>query len=108
MFYSGAGDFMPADDAESTRWMRKAAEQGLANAQFRLGLAYLSEIGEARAQVNLGRLTLGGVGFLQVYSAAFQWFQKAAAQGNRDGQYWTGVCHYVGFGTTIDFMQAYA
>jgi TPR repeat protein len=28
----------PEDDAEAVKWYRKAAEQGLANAQFNLGL----------------------------------------------------------------------
>ena len=36
----GSGGSVPQDDAESVKWLRLAAEQGHADAQFFLGLAY--------------------------------------------------------------------
>jgi hypothetical protein len=47
--------------AEALRWYRKAAEQGLAKAQFMLGLTYDS-----------------GHGVAQDYVESVQWFRRAA------------------------------
>jgi uncharacterized protein len=38
MYAEGQG--VPEDDAEAVKWYRKAAEQGLAEAQFNLGEMY--------------------------------------------------------------------
>src|SRR5690606_32311431 len=73
MFYSGAGDFMPADDSESMSWIRKEDVQGHTNAQFRLGVAYLSEIGVARSDTE-----------------ATRWMRKAAEQNTPGDEYWLG------------------
>ena len=38
MYYDGQG--VPQDNAKAERWVRRAAEQGLAEAQFHLGAMY--------------------------------------------------------------------
>jgi TPR repeat protein len=53
------------DPAEAARWYRKAAEQGLAEAQFNLGLRYYK-----------------GEGVRKSRTMALKWFRKAAAQGH--------------------------
>src|SRR6202035_3525112 len=40
MYFNGRG--VPQDHAEAAKWMHKAAEQGLASAQYFLGLDYAS------------------------------------------------------------------
>ena len=57
---------VPQDDAEAVRWYRKSAEQGVAKAQFFLGLMY-----------TLGR------GVPQDYAEAYMWYNLAATQGHK-------------------------
>ncbi len=84
------------------KWFRKAAEQGLAIAQFNLGVMYdegrgapqdyaeavkwyrkAAEQGDARAQLNLGGAYYLGHGVPKDYAEALRWLRKAAAQGNK-------------------------
>ncbi len=65
----GNGQGVPQDDAEAARWYRKAAEQGLAKAQYRLGIMYYK-----------------GQGVPQDYVQAHMWFNLAAA-GLPPGEY---------------------
>jgi len=44
---------VPQDYAEAVRWYRKAADQGIAEAQFSLGIAYANGVGVASG-VGLG------------------------------------------------------
>ena len=39
------GEGLPRDDKEATKWFRKAAEQGHAQAQLKLGIAYMEGVG---------------------------------------------------------------
>jgi hypothetical protein len=63
MYAQGRG--VPQDYAEAVQWYRKAAEQGL-----------------AEAQNNLAGMYFGGRGVPQDYVAAHLWFNLSAAQGN--------------------------
>src|ERR1041385_7621848 len=63
--------------AESDKWYLKAASQGLAEAQFQLGVRYF-EFGK-NAKEN--------------YATAFTWFFKAANQGVAEAQYNVGVMY---------------
>ncbi|MGD0364841.1 MAG: tetratricopeptide repeat protein, partial [Bryobacteraceae bacterium] len=45
------GQEIPQDHGEAVKWSRKAAEQGLADAQYRLGLAYYNGEGVAQNYV---------------------------------------------------------
>jgi hypothetical protein len=69
----------------------KAAEQGDAEAQWRLGLMY--EFGE---------------GVAQDYAEARRWYRKAAEQGNADAQNSLGINYTTGYGVPKDLTEAYA
>ncbi|MCI5780053.1 MAG: sel1 repeat family protein [Lentisphaeria bacterium] len=96
------GRGVPKDMTEAVKWFRKAAEQGVAEAQFLLGASYAfgrgvpkdmtetvkwfrkaAEQGDAKAQYNLGVCYANGDGVKQDYSEAVKWLGKAAAQGNK-------------------------
>ena len=65
------------------RWYRKAADQGLANAQNSLGLCYDN-----------------GTGVNKDAREAVKWYRKAANQGYAWGQYNLGGCYLYGTGVT--------
>ncbi len=86
-------------------WYRKAAEQGIENAQLLLGMMYdagrgveqddelavfwyrkAAEQGNARAQLFLGLMYKGGRGIQQDDEQAVFWYRKAAEQGNAVAQ----------------------
>lgn len=69
-------------------WFGKAAEQGLADAQYNLGVFYVA-----------------GWGVPQDYAKAAYWYGKAAEQGDADAQF-NLVCYYKGLGTSKDKAQA--
>ena len=102
-----------------------AAEQGSAEAQYKLGLCYnkgqgvkkdyaeavkwyrkSADQGNAAAQCNLGRCYYAGQGVAQDYAEAVKWFRKAAEQGLAAAQYCLGVCYYKGQGVTQDYAEA--
>jgi TPR repeat protein len=62
MYYTGQD--IPQDYAQAVQWYRKAAEQGLAQAQYNLGFMY-----------DKGR------GVRQDDAQAVAWYRKAAEQG---------------------------
>ena len=68
---------MAADFNQMQRW----ANQGIAEAQFNLGLIYDN-----------------GEGVQQDYSKAAQWYEKAANQGMPDAQFNLGLMYYNGKG----------
>lgn len=57
-------------------WYRKAADQGQADAQYKLGVLYAN-----------------GPGVSQDYAEAARWFVKAADHGHADAQSYLGVVH---------------
>ena len=59
------GFFITKNDSEAIKWYKKSAEQGIAKAQFNMGLCYYN-----------------GWGIAKNYSEAVKWFKKAAQQGN--------------------------
>ena len=65
----GNGKGVPEDDAEAVKWYRRAAEQGHALAQSRMGFMYA--LGE-------------GVPLDDV--EAYAWFNISVAQGNKDDE----------------------
>jgi TPR repeat protein len=68
MYEFGYG--VPKDIPEALNWMKKAADQGLATAQARLGEIYFA-----------------GNETVQDFKAAREWLQKAADQHNRREQF---------------------
>ena len=81
---------MAQDDAEAAKWYRKAAEQGL-----------------AQAQLNLGECYRNGEGVDRDASEAVNLYRKAAAQGHAGGQCNLGLCYCRGVGVTNDYVEAY-
>ena len=64
------GNGVTRDIEEGMKWLRKAAEQGFAEAQYSLGCYYLD--GEGGLEKNP--------------EEAVRWWQKAAAQGHQDSK----------------------
>ena len=67
----------------------KAAEQGVAEAQYKLGRCYRN-----------------GRGVTQSYTEAAKWFRKAAEQGYTKAQYNLGACYAKGDGVAQSYNEA--
>ena len=90
------GDGVAQDGIEAIKWIRKAAEQGHAKAQFCLGLAY--DIGSLGEHVQTG--------LKEDAEEAARWYRKSAEQGDTNAQLAIGRLCYSGRGTTQDFVEA--
>jgi hypothetical protein len=78
------------DYTQAARLFRPLAEQGVASAQFSLGMMYAK-----------------GQGVPQDYQAALKWFQKAAEQGDASAQNNLGLMYERGRGVRQDFILAH-
>jgi localization factor PodJL len=115
-----------ADLAKSAAWLDRAAQTGLAPAQFRLGSMYekgqgvrkdlaearhlyvaAAEKGHAKAMHNLAVLYTRGINGAPDYGAAVEWFRKAAAYGTVDSQYNLGILYARGTGIDRDLVESY-
>jgi len=122
-FYWGIGE--STDYFEAKKWYQKAAEQGHAKAQYKLGFIYAAgsgaqqndrlavywyqkaaEQGYASAQTHLGYMYSSGDGAQQDYNQAAYWYQKAADQNDATGQYRLGSMYEDGWGFQPDYKQA--
>ena len=102
------------------------AVQGIASAQYNLGIMYdlgdgipkdqaeaakwyrkAAEQGYAEAQYNLGVKYRRGEGVPQDYAEAAKWYREAAEQGNTGAQCNLGVLYSKGNGVSQDFTEAY-
>lgn len=115
------GQGVMKDHDEAVRWLRQAADQGLAEAQNSLGADYSSrgdwpkaagwfrkaaEQGLPGAQENLGICYVTGSGVTRDIAEAVRWFRKAAEQGNVEAQYNLGVSLAAGQGASQDIVEA--
>ncbi len=101
------------------------AKQGLASAQFALGLMYFEGLGvpqdykeavkwirkaagqgDAGAQRYLSHIYLKGLGVPQDYKEAVKWCRKAAEQGFAASQYGLGLMYFQGLGVPQDYKEA--
>jgi localization factor PodJL len=117
---------MPRDLQVAARFFEKAAEKGLAAAQYRTGNLYekglgvardveaakawyrkAAENGNTRAMHNLAVLLAEGAAGKPDYQSAIGWFERAAEQGMRDSQFNLAVLLARGLGTTQDLPQSY-
>ena len=80
---------MPQNYTEALKWLQKAADHGVAGAQFSLGDMYLD-----------------GLGVPQNYSEALKWFQKAADQGNTQAPANLGFMYEKGQGVPQNYAEA--
>ena len=87
---AGEAAYKRGDYATALRELRPLAEQGVAEAQFNLGVMYAN-----------------GHSVPQDYAEAVKWFRKAAEQGNAKAQTNLGLMY--GYGEVIpqDYAQAY-
>jgi TPR repeat protein len=121
--YSGQG--CPVDKAEAAIWFRKAADQGIAEAQYSLGLLYergdgveqnntraahwyllAATQGHALAQNALAELYHEGRGVAQDYAAALRWYESAADQGVASAAYNAGYLYFQGLHVKRDRDKA--
>jgi clan AA aspartic protease (TIGR02281 family) len=108
------------------KWARKAADQGLAGAQFSLGSMYLAgegvpqnyaeamkwyrkaaDQGDETAQLDVGVMYRDGKGVPENYAEAMKWLRKAADQGNETAQLDVGSMYENGQGVLQDYVQAH-
>src|SRR6266568_1498830 len=117
---SGAQDY-----AKAVYWFRKAAEQGLAEAQYLLAECYqrgdgvakdaaeaarwyrkAAEQGYANAQYNLGNCYYDGEGVAKDQSESVKWMLKAAEQGFPLAQFNLALCYHAGKGVAQDYTES--
>jgi hypothetical protein len=111
-----------------TAEIRKAAEQGDAEAQFRVArnllfeamsdkrkgteavewLQRAAENGSTEAMVHLGRMYRTGIGALQNYDLSGQWIERAAFAGDPEGMLELGRLYRDGIGFELNLILAYA
>ena len=125
-FQKGFAAAQTGDFATALREWTPLAEQGVAQAQFNLGLMYslgngvlqdyktaakwftlAAEQGNATAQLNLGLMYDYGEGVLQDYKTAAKWFTLAAEQGNATAQLNLGLMYGLGNGVLQDSVYAH-
>lgn len=112
--------------SEAFEYFQKAAEQGLADAQYNLGLMYnfgwgvtqknstkaaewylkAAEQGNALSQYILGRMYYTGQGITKNPTKAAEWYLKAAKQGHIDAQLCLGELYEYGIGVTQNLVKA--
>lgn len=86
----GLDAYQARDFKAALKPLRKAAEDGSAEAQFRLAAMYFN-----------------GHGVDQDRDEAARWFREAAIHGNREAQYILGVIYWDGRGVAKDHVSAY-
>jgi len=126
------GKGSPWDKTKTGRALRKAAAQGDANAQYRLGLLYAgagwtgpnrygvlqdfeeavfwwkkaADQGNDQAQFSLGRAYTEGEGVPQDHVEAARWYRESADQGNSWAQFSLGFAYANGMGVPQDHVEA--
>ena len=109
-----------ANDPKLARWLIKAAEQGIAEAQYFLGEIYVNKSpAEAvkwlrkaaeqeyyPAQSELGSCYWRGLGVEQDDDEAVKWCRKAAEQGHPVAQGTIGYFYWKGLGVRKNFYEA--
>jgi len=89
MYDMGVG--APKNYTESGKWYAKAAGQGIAEAQFQLGVRYYEHAKQAKDN----------------YVKAFSWFYKAGLQGMAEAQYNVALMYQLGRGVPTNRVEAY-
>ena len=87
MYAKGQG--VAQDHAQAVEWYQKAAQQGYAHAQTKLGLMYAQGLGVEKDEAQ-----------------ARLWLEKSAAQGHNIASAALGTMYATGMGTTQDLPQA--
>ena len=103
MYYDGEG--VPQDKVEADKWYQKAAEQGYFPSVEWWHRVAVQE-GSAEAQNILGVAYLNGDGVEQNFKLAFEWLEKSAAQNHIWGLYNLGVMYFCGYAVQKDVVKA--
>jgi len=125
--YAHGGDDVAKDPVAAVQWYRRAAEQGLATAQFNLAVIYAegdgvpkdsaaavqwyrlaAEQGMVDAQYNLGVIYAGGDGGPRQPGEAVRWFRRAAEQGDAGAESSLGAMYVSGTGVAKDPVEGLA
>ncbi|HUZ67535.1 MAG TPA: hypothetical protein VMU56_07725 [Beijerinckiaceae bacterium] len=121
------GRGLPRNLELSAHWFAAAAKQGLAPAEYRLGVIYekgfgvaadpavaikwyrrAADAGHIRAMHNLAVLSAqAGAGGKPDYLTAADWFHKAAEYGVRDSQYNLAILYARGLGVQRSLKRSY-
>lgn len=115
----------PANYPEAMRWYERAANEGVADAQFLLGRMLetgkfrprdpaaaarwyrkAAAQGHALAQFRLGTMYESGFGVAADPAAAAHWYEKAAAQGIAEAQFNLARLYETGQGVAVDKGRA--
>ena len=88
MYAQGNGELQ--DFSEARQWLQPAADAGLAEAQYQLGMIEEN----------------GGTGVVQDRTKSFVLYSKAAAGGNIPAAYRLGIAYRFGRGTRVDEKEA--
>jgi TPR repeat protein len=91
MYFNGQG--VREDDDAAFDWIRRAALQGHARAQYHLGNLYAFDHGVPREEKDADRM-------------AARWYFESAQQGNADAQYALGLLFLSGKGVVQDAGEA--
>lgn len=126
LFFSKENLNKDAAPAESVKWYRLAAEQGVADAQVILGkkifygkgvpkdpkqaavwIRKAAEQGHMEGQYRLGWMYVHGLGVTKDDTIAAEWFRKAAEHGYAEAQRWLGAMYGHGYGVPQNIVWAY-
>jgi len=124
--YANGANGLPQDNEQAAYWLNRAAEQGLAPAQYRLGTMFEKGIGvpenptkartwyerasaqgNVKAMHNLAVMQAEGAGGPQDFAGAARSFDAAALHGLADSQYNLAILHERGLGVERDLAEAY-
>jgi TPR repeat protein len=124
--YQRGGGRIQQDLAEAVKWFGKAAHQGNAKAQLKLGLAHAkglgvaqdavegvkwirkaAEGGDGEARILLSQAYLNGIGVTKDAIESTNWLRKASERGNHSAQAMLGERYANGVGVKRDLMMAY-
>lgn len=107
-FEKGEVCFEEGSYEEAVEWYKEAAEQGNADAQYKLGYCYANGGYEVplESQDSLGYSYEKGMGVDQDWEKAVEWLRKAAEQGHIEAQYKLADCYFCGRGVAMDDAEA--
>ena len=121
-----SGEGVKISQTEAAKWFRLAAEQGIVEAQFELGLRCMSGRGVresggeavdwfrkaarqnfAPAEYQIGICFFEGIGVPRSIEEGIKWIRNAAERGVAVAQNKFGACYEKGEGVPKDYVQAY-
>lgn len=87
-YHEGLG--VKQSSVESLKWIEKAAQQGIVEAQMMAGISYWN-----------------GLDVKMDEKRGIRWFEKAANQGEPGAFYYLGAAYYLGKGVKQDYLECY-